>query len=124
MQPSDLLLAAADRIRDLAAATTPGQWGIGEGGKYVWVASDHLPVVGAALASGSTAEPDCAWIAALSPAVAPHLEAILRAFVPMVQGIESQGPEHMARALDMTGWRSALALAKSICPDLVEEDQK
>jgi hypothetical protein len=80
VSPDDaaLLRTAADRLEALAARTTPGDWRLGgllatrpevvahgtDGG------TEHV-----AEARARTAE----WIAALSPAVAPALAALLRA---------------------------------------------
>jgi hypothetical protein len=58
--PASQLLAAADRIRDLAADTASGDWTF----------ESFAPAI--------RREGDARWIAALSPAVATHLEAILR----------------------------------------------
>lgn len=35
MTPSEILQAAADRIRDLAAAATPGPWTVGDHGDSI-----------------------------------------------------------------------------------------
>jgi len=79
MTPSEKLQAAADRIRDLAAAATPGSWkheyGVVQEDESVTYAveadSDHW--VGELRTAG-----DAAWVAALCPAASPALEAILR----------------------------------------------
>lgn len=93
--PSQLLSRAADRVRELAAAATPGPWQACE----PWIAGDEYPVyvqtvttegypnsdvAGMAVESaddgthGGVAIGDARWIATMSPAVAPYLEAILR----------------------------------------------
>lgn len=79
---SDLLVAAADRIRDLADKATPGPWStvrrVDSNGNLRQ--SDFTrPPVGDGCPPQTRAvrpheTPDYEWIAALSPAVAPHLE--------------------------------------------------
>ncbi len=76
--PADLLGAAADRLETLAARATAGDW-------RVTGLLATRPEVVAVRADGSTehvAEARAgsgAWIAALSPALAPPLVAVLRA---------------------------------------------
>lgn len=83
MTPSDLLRAAADRVRDLAAQTTPGRWmsfaTLSGGASVVALSTDGpgTPIMGAQMAT-ATVEADGAWIAALSPAVSPMIENLLR----------------------------------------------
>lgn len=113
--PSVILVAAADRIRDLAAKATPGQWGVGEGGKYVWVAEDRMPIACSALVSAPSAGPDCEWIAALSPAVAPMIETTLRAAAATCAQAAREGwsdAEMRAEADD--AMKAAFALADAI----------
>jgi hypothetical protein len=122
--PSDLLVAAADRIRDLAAAATPG----------VWIADRHYvdsmpePDVRALVCvvkSDSKASDDAQWVAALSPAVAPTIEKWLR---DVAREMSEYGVG--LGTGDLSNWNmpdyawAALDLAKLICPELVEEDQK
>jgi hypothetical protein len=92
--PSDLLSAAADRVRDLAAQATPGPWRQHDGwwpGTLGVVASvlsgeDNDTQVRALLptfedepnSDARNVRADAAWVAAMSPEVAPHLEAWLR----------------------------------------------
>lgn len=87
MTPSELLTAAADRVRDLAAQAQPGPWGS-------WPSPDMPGEVVVHRRNPRTDRPDphrvatvhgllCAeedarWIAALSPAVAPYMERWLR----------------------------------------------
>lgn len=74
MTPSDLLTAAADRVRDLAAAAQRGPWIFDEDTDRVMVDDTVYSVTCYAGADHD----DSQWIAALSPAVAPALEAVLR----------------------------------------------
>jgi hypothetical protein len=118
-QLSKLLTAAADYVRDLAAATTNGRWNAGRlltpdrSGSTAWVESKVEHANGAAF-SFTVAEfetdqgpGDAAWVAALSPAVAaPHIEAWLREAAEMCGEWEDQMTE------------SAIALAKMLCPEL------
>ncbi len=78
MSPSETLLAAADRVRDLAAAATPGPWEQGE--RCVWEGNIGVPVVADCEKGegGVLHEHDARWIAALSPALAPMIERWLR----------------------------------------------
>ena len=80
MTPSEILNAAADRIRDLAAAADPGPWTNLEGTTGFWTMPSpersrrHLRgYIGMA-----EAKETARWIALMSPAVAPHLEQALR----------------------------------------------
>jgi hypothetical protein len=69
--PSSILVTAADRVRDLAAAATPGPWEtIHETGGIWREASPKraLRTAPGSLGSMDAAE-DARWIAALSPAV-------------------------------------------------------
>ena len=77
MNDRDLLRAAADRLEQLAARTTPGDWRIGgllatRPEVIAHRAGDTEHVAEARAASA-------AWISALSPAVGPPLAAWLRA---------------------------------------------
>lgn len=81
--PSALLLAAADRVRDLAAAATPGQWEVDEGSGRVELvlrspSADVVVVHRFSPHPDSLNRADARWIAALSPALAEPLEAMLR----------------------------------------------
>jgi hypothetical protein len=84
--PSEVLLAAADHIRDLAAAATAGVWTATDltahGHKGVWwVESEHHDSDGTmhgTVADLNYGESDARWIAALSPAIADDLAAVLR----------------------------------------------
>lgn len=90
MTPSELLLAAADRIRDLAAQATPRKWQsfatLNGGASVLALQSDGpgSPITGGDIAAAEV-EADGAWIAALSPAVAPHLEAWLRSTASLLE---------------------------------------
>lgn len=87
MKPSDTLLAAADRIRDLAAATTKPRkpefgWGfldadeLGDASNGTVVASSGWG--GSNVVAERVGWGDAEWIAALSPATAPAIERWLR----------------------------------------------
>lgn len=94
--PVELLSAAADRVRDLSAAATEGPWEVDRQYSHanvVYAKHDLIDSVGVAgrrmdltpVFTGQIAsrdrsrfEADARWIAALSPAVAPHIERILR----------------------------------------------
>lgn len=88
MEPSALLTAAADRVRDLAAQATPGTWSAKdmaeEGHPGVWwvdcVHEDDAGTTWTTIADLETVNPaaDARWVAAMSPEVAPHLERWLR----------------------------------------------
>ena len=125
--PSAQLLAAADRIRDLAAAATPGPWRQHDGW---WPGT--LGVVASVLSGEGTdtevrallptyeetpnsearnVRNDAAWVAALSPAVAEPLIWILEAGAQEAEAMEEQGEEvnpnwallKLARVLVPTG---------------------
>jgi hypothetical protein len=92
VNPAEMLTAAADRVRDLAAAATPGPWfthdtHLNAGGHTATVLSGTYPEgqLRAWLPTWSH-EPwdetrnvwnDARWIAALSPAVAPAIIGLL-----------------------------------------------
>lgn len=81
--PSDLLLSAADRIRDLAAEVDQLQWHATPGPPtedgVEWSITHYKPEpwVLDPIATGIYREADARWIAALSPALAPDLSALL-----------------------------------------------
>lgn len=128
--PSDLLVAAADRVRDLAAQATPGPWRqhdthltmgghtatvmCGEGNDVALVAWlptwNHEPWDNTRLPF-TTAR----WIAALSPAVAPALEEWLRATAKAVFVWEELDRPFNAAEL------AAVRFAAVVCPDLAGE---
>jgi hypothetical protein len=103
--PSELLTAAADRIQDLAAPTTPGPWrayydtGLrsvdGPGGEAVC----------------TDAENNVEWIAALSPAVAPALFGLL-----------TTAAAHEGLCGPCGFCAAAHSLARLVCPELARED--
>lgn len=86
IKPSDLLIAAADRVRDLAAQATPGQWEtikrFDKRDNHVMSSFIRPPMDPKGCVQDRNIRPhehaDYAWVAALSPEVAPHLEAVLR----------------------------------------------
>ena len=90
--PSAVLLAAADRIRDLAAEATKGEWLSNL--HYV----DSMPELYVRHPVCTAAsEADARWIAALSPAVAPLLQDWLRYAAEMWDYPDQPGSD--ARAL-------------------------
>lgn len=121
MTPSELLTAAADRVRDLAAAAMPGPW--------TAVLTDHIRehiddpeptlALGAYVAGpenrktgegcsycmrGNISPGTAEWIAALSPAIAAPLEAILRDTAGYFEQFAHYWvtvPEHARNALDL-----------------------
>ena len=104
MNPSDLLVAAADLIRDLAAKAKPGPWSLYDRG-VCWEIPE-LPEMHDGL-SGFR-EVDARWIAALSPALAPMIEKWLRETAADVDAYGEywiDAPGHV---------RNALAFAKTI----------
>lgn len=119
MQPSDLLLAAADHIRDLAAATTTGPWSHQYG-----ITQEDESVVYVVDAASSDAigdvgevwtQANAQWIAALSPAVAPALEKVLREATGMWRMYESRGwPEEEVRVHVGSAAVAALDLAIAV----------
>lgn len=124
--PSDLLQAAADRIRDLAAAATKPRPN-GHGWSVLseddgWVPGTPTVVScagygGEDLVAADVAVEDGRWIAALSPAVAPELERWMRETSKHVR-VHGANPDYC--------WicGPALEFAARVCPELVEEDQK
>jgi hypothetical protein len=137
MTPSELLAAAADRIRDLAAAAQPGPWRSFPspdmpGETVVHAVTDRAgePHPHRALTAHGLlcAEADAAWVAALSPAVAPTAEAILRA---AAAEYDDDAQYRWMRMQNSGGFNdqwvvsgtaaAALALARLLCPELAEE---
>jgi hypothetical protein len=94
--PSSVLLAAADRIRDLAAKAQPGPWGWTDYGDNAAFGRDQpadgTPVGTIAVVWKNELTPtpaaDAAWIAALSPALAPALEALFREYARCAQSLD------------------------------------
>jgi len=83
--PSETLTAAADLIRDRAAETTKGKWEIGydhsgrTASEIFRMDPEYPDDPDYSVGLGYFDNPaDNTWAALLSPAVAPHLEAILR----------------------------------------------
>lgn len=116
MTPSELLSAAADRVRDLAAAATPGPWAEpyyddNPGDEGWWVHNgregmrEHAVCVTFAL--NPRDEADTRWIAALSPAIAEPLEALFRAAADKAEWLTRRGKRVDA------GW-PPLALARVV----------
>ncbi|MGY1747586.1 hypothetical protein [Blastococcus sp. SYSU D00695] len=95
--PAALLRAAADRLEALAARTTAGDW------RPAGLLASRPEIV-ATRADGSTEHvaearaASAAWIAVLSPAVAPPLVAALRA----AAGRPAEAPELVALAAVLT----------------------
>lgn len=135
--PASILQAAADRIRDLAAAATTGRWdaqhSLDGDGWYPssWVEATVVRANGSqsgfVLAEFETEQRagDAAWVAALSPAVAPALERLLRdAAKDWDVRTRVYTPEALEQHLASRRFAGAIALARLLCPELVEEDQK
>lgn len=107
---SAILVAAADHIRDLAAPTTPPPWvAYYDNGLYSVAGPGGEPIC-------TDAENNGEWIAALSPAVAPTLETLLR-----VAAVEEASPSPL-------GYGSAslsafMTVARALARDLVGEDK-
>lgn len=127
MTPSELLVAAADRIRDLAVAAQPGPWRSfpspdmpGETVVHAVTDTTGEPHPHRALTAHGLlcAEADAAWVAALSPAVAPALEAWLRSTAKAVFVWEELDRPFTAAEED------AVRFAAAVCPELVGEDHK
>lgn len=115
MTPSDLLSAAADRVRDLAAAASPGPWQDNGYGMLVAPEVDWRER-GYDVAAGCQ-DGNRGWIAALSPAVAPALEEWLRATAKAVFVWEELDRPFTAAE------EAAVRFAAAVCPDLVGEDK-
>jgi len=94
MTPSETLLAAADRIKDLAAATTPGPWAWRDPGghvKYALMAGRQM-VVPSSIPDVYPQVGDARWIAALSPAaVAEPITIMLRFAAKVCADAERDG---------------------------------
>lgn len=87
--PAEELLAAAQRLRNLAANTTPGPWySDGGEGVYAWGTDSGvtLPAVIPTFTKGVQFD-DMNWIAALGPVVAAPLASLLE----MAAGAVSAG---------------------------------
>jgi len=106
---AEMLTTAADRIRDLAAGTSAAPWAEpyyddhpAEQGWWVLNGREGMRqhAVCSTFALNKQDEADARWIAALSPAVAPMIEAWLREAAEMCGEWEDQMTE------------SAIALAK------------
>lgn len=114
--PSATLLAAADRIRDLAAKAQSGPWGWTDYGDNAAVGRDQpadgTPVGTIAVVWKTELNPtpaaDARWIAALSPALAGPLEALLRTYVPIADQMST------GDLLYHRGYKPALDLARAI----------
>lgn len=77
MQPSEVLLAAADRVRDLAAAATDGPWLDVQDGWCIRSEPSKDRATWQTVCEGYSPE-NGRWIAALSPAIGEPLETWLR----------------------------------------------
>ena len=103
--PSSILTAAADRVRDLAAAATGGPWEtIGDTGG-IWREASPKRAVRTSpgyLGSMEAAE-NARWIAALSPATAAPIEAMFR-FAALAHQMDNAGTQD----------ENALALARAV----------
>lgn len=124
MTPSEILQAAADRIRDLAAAVTPGPWETiaSSGGIWREASAERAVRTSPGYLGGMNAAEDARWIAALSPAVAPALERLLRD-AAKDWGLRAPALVEAGLTLEQNSRRfsGALALARALCPELAEE---
>lgn len=80
MTPSELLVRAADLVRDTAAAATEGQWSVVAMRDHtysLWSTGTSFTGEDEEVANAPM-ETDAAWIALASPAVAPAWEQLLR----------------------------------------------
>jgi hypothetical protein len=87
--PSETLRAAAVRLRELAAKTTPGPW-------KPW--------------TFNRPEADAVWIVVLQPVVAEPLALILESYIPAAQRVEAQVSLYAVRE----AYDAALAFARTI----------
>lgn len=132
MNPAEVLRAAADRIDQLAAATTPGPWRTADVEGIFYIASaNHGPVTmdndgpvctcsgpdengGVAIERDESegGRGDADWMVALGPQVAPQLSAWLRA----------EADAHQRReALMLVGGGAATAHALAFARSLLGE---
>lgn len=106
---ADLLRRAADRLDQLAAATTGDRWEVVENYPDMWVVSPlwnrpppkRTGYVASESDSGDLAEPDVHWIAAMGPQVAAPIAAWLRGAAPQVEW-----------RYDTAGYREAIEFAR------------
>jgi|SRR5262245_31435521 len=111
MTPSEILTAAADRVRDLAAAAKPGPWTLYDRG-VCWEIPE-LPEMHDGL-SGFR-EGDARWISALSPAIAEPLSRMLAWASKVCADAEADGWDRdRIWAESDDSMRAALDLAESI----------
>ena len=124
MTPAETLLAAADRIRDLAAATTKPRkpefgWGFLDEDE-VQPGYPGTDVVcsqagGTELVAEKVCWEDARWIAALSPAVAPMIETMLRWAAKVCSDAAADGwSEDRIWAEADDSMRAAIDLARAI----------
>ena len=124
--PAATLRAAAGRVRKLAHEATPGPWAEpyyddNPGDEGWWVLNgregmrEHAVVVTFAL--NPHAEADARWIAAMSPAIAEPLAALLESFVPGLERslalFDGEFPPDIEQAV-REGLEAPLALARAI----------
>lgn len=118
--PSALLSRAADLIRDTAATATPGPWGsTTDSNADVTFFGRNDPETGQALTTiaglyhGEHAATG-RWIALMSPAVAPAIEALLREYARCADELDyavDRSPDGAA----------ALALARAVLGEKEEQ---
>ena len=99
--PSEILSAAAVRVRDLAAEASPGVWSAtdltedGHPGVW-WVDCDHTDEEGRLMSTVADCDRsggDARWIAALSPAIAEPLAEALDVAAGTAREMEEDGRE-------------------------------
>ena len=112
LTPGELLAAAADRIRDLAAAADKGPW-LGPSVRANYTA-DNVTAASGRIVAHHTGD-STRWIAALSPAVAPALERLFRdAAKDWEIRVRVYTPEAMREAQDSRRFGGALAFARAV----------
>lgn len=120
MTPASTLSRAADLIRDTAAAATPGPWAVDDPAYVETIyAEDGTSVVAGGRWGGEASvfndSADARWIALMSPAVAPAIEALLREYARCADELDyavDRSPDGAA----------ALALARAVLGEKEETD--
>ena len=122
MTPSEVLVRAADLIRDTAAAATDAPWAtvaMRDHSFSVWSSNTSFEGEDEEVAN-SPIEPDARWIALMSPAVAGPIEQVFRAMVPAAEQAEAI-PRESARVYPK-GFHAVLALARAVLGEKEDAD--
>lgn len=117
MTPCEELRAAAQHLRALAKAATPGQWSgieLANGWAIEAVDPHDVPVEGLSAS-------DAAWIAAMSPAVAEPLAALLEESAHQVRFAYVMEGEHASEGSLSVIDKAVLAFARSLVTNPAEE---